>query len=163
MPRHREYTYEKVEGLDEAIAKLRTLKDAYGVVSENLRETLFKGACIIRDQARANASWNDKTGNTRRAIVAKRFSQRNKDEAAAFAAMDYGTGPDRSRLGHILEKGTVARYTIGHGIKGVYGYSAYRGFMPSYRFFAPAVSQKREEVIELIKQDCQKYVRESVI
>jgi HK97 gp10 family phage protein len=159
MARRREYTYTTVEGLDEAIEQLRSLKDAYGVVSENLRETLFKGACIIRDQARANASWNDKTGRTRRAIVAKRHSQRNKDEAAAFAAMDYRI----SRLGHILEKGSVARYTIGHGIKGLYGASAYRGFMPSYRFFAPAVSQKREEVIELIKQDCQRYVRESVI
>jgi hypothetical protein len=40
-----------------------------------------------------------------------------------------------------------------------YDAGVYRGFMPSYRFFAPAVYSQRQAIIDKIVKDCQYYVQ----
>lgn len=60
-------------------------------------------------------------------------------------------GPRRTRryrgfAGHLVEKGTRARYTTG---KGKYRRGTYRGIMPAKPFMAPAFEQTKAQVIGL--------------
>ena len=122
-----------LDGIEKLLPKFKLL---IGVIDDaEMENRLLAAAKIIRDDAKQRAPMGP-TGNLKRGIVAKTFSEKRKGQPATFVAIDYRIAPHA----HLVEFG------------------ARNGHMPPTPFLRPAIDANLEAVKNTIKKGAWKVI-----
>ena len=143
----------QISGLTHAIRKFQKIARAYdGKGFKELEDALYEGALMI--QASARSRIGIKTGKLWRSVAAKRFGRKIPNAPAVFVAIDIKIGKGSGMAAHLVEYGTVERFTES---------GASRGMMPAKPFMRPAVDENRYNVIAKVRNRMSKIVKVAAI
>jgi HK97 gp10 family phage protein len=145
-----------VQGLAELEAKLLAMPEKYA--RQALLNAAKKAATVLVEAARAIESPHSRTGKLASAI-AQTVSTKGLGEAGAEVLAIVGIDTKKSRIGHLLERGTkahtvkVKRAKVLANAQQVFGRVVRHPGARAYPFMQPAWDENQEYVLEIFQDE----------